>query len=74
MELTNKTDKSKRRIVGFGGKVSMDKKSGRFIFRFVFNPTHHSLSFCLGFLAVRMDLVGKRCGGKLGWSDLSIPC
>jgi hypothetical protein len=21
-----------------------------------------------------MDLVGKRCGGKLGWSDLSIPC
>jgi hypothetical protein len=21
-----------------------------------------------------MDLVGKRCGGKMGWSDLSIPC
>ena len=32
------------------------------------------LFFCLGFFAVRMDLVGKRCGGKLGWSDLSIPC
>ncbi len=38
-----------------------------------FNPTHHSLSFCLGFLAVGMDLVGKCCGVKLGRSDLSIP-
>jgi hypothetical protein len=72
--ITNKTDKSKRRIVGFGGKVVTDKKSGRFFFRSIFNPTHHSLSFCLSFLAVRTDLVGKRCGGKLGWSDLSNPC
>ncbi len=49
-------------------------KNQVFFFRSIINPTHHSLSFCLGFLAVRTDLVGKRCGGELGWSDLSIPC
>jgi hypothetical protein len=54
--------------------VLSDKKSGRFVFRSIFNPTHHSLSFGLVFFAVRTDLVGKCCGGKLGWSDLSIPC
>ncbi len=43
-------------------------------FRSIFNPTHHSLPFCLDFPADRSVLVGKRCGGKLGWSDLSIPC
>jgi hypothetical protein len=43
-------------------------------FRSIFNPTHHYLYFCVGFIAVRIDLVGKCCGGKLGWSDLSIPC
>jgi hypothetical protein len=53
--------------------VLTDKKSARFFFRSIFNPTHHSLSFRVGLLAVRMDLVGKCCGGKLGWSDLSIP-
>ncbi len=52
-----KTDISKRRIAGFGGKVLTDEKSGRFCLRSIFNPTHHSLSFFLGFLAVRTDLV-----------------
>jgi hypothetical protein len=52
----------------------MDKKSAQFCFRFIFNPTHHSLPFHLDFLPVRTDYVGKHCGGKLGWSDLSIPC
>ncbi len=66
-----KTDKSKRKGVCFGGKVLTDKKSAQFIFRFIFNPTHHSFPFCLDFLADRSALVGKRCGGKLGWSDLS---
>jgi hypothetical protein len=69
-----KTDKSKKRLVGFGGKVLMDKKSAQFWFRSIFNPTHHSLPFCLVFLAVGTDLVGKCCGGKLDWSDLSILC
>jgi hypothetical protein len=70
----SKTDKSKRRIVCFGGKVLTDKKPARFLFRSIFNPTHHSLPFCLDFLLVRTDYVGKCCGGKLGWSDLSILC
>jgi hypothetical protein len=70
----NKTDKSKRKGVCFGGKVLMDEKSARFLFRSIFNPTHHSLPFCLDFLADRLALAGKCCGGKLGWSDLSIPC
>jgi hypothetical protein len=39
-----------------------------FLFRSILNPT------CLDFLAVRTDLVGKHCGGKLGWSDLSDSC
>jgi hypothetical protein len=69
----NKTDKSKRKGVCFGGKVLTDKKSAQFLFRSIFNPTHHSLLFCLDFLADRSALVRKRCGGKLGWSDLSIP-
>jgi hypothetical protein len=43
------------------------------LFRFLFYSTHHSLPFCLDFLADRLVLVGKCCGGKLGWSDLSIP-
>jgi hypothetical protein len=40
----------------------------------IFNPTYHSLPFCLDFLPVRTDYVGKSSGGKLGWSDLSISC
>jgi hypothetical protein len=69
----NKTDKSKRKGVYFGGKVLTDEKSARFVFKSIFNPTHHSLPFRLDFLADRSALVGKRCGGKLGCSDLSIP-
>ncbi len=56
------------------GRCWGTKKSARFYFKSILKPSHHSLSFCLDVLAVRTDLVGKRCGGKLGWSDLSIPC
>jgi hypothetical protein len=69
-----KTNKSKRKEVRFGGKVMTDKKSALFCFSSIFNPTHHSLPFCLDFLTIRMGLVRKRCGGKLGLSVLSIPC
>jgi hypothetical protein len=70
----SKTDKSKRRIVRFGRKVLTDKKSGQlFLGLFSIQP-RHSLPFCLGFLAVRTDLVGKCWGGELGWSEMSIPC
>jgi hypothetical protein len=68
------TDRIKRAHFSFGGKVLMDKKSAQIFLRSIFNPTHHSLPFCLDFLADRRLLVGKRCGWKLGWSDLSIPC
>jgi hypothetical protein len=50
--LTFKTDKSKRRNVCFGKKVLTDKKSARFLFRSIFNPSHHSLRFCFYFLPV----------------------
>jgi hypothetical protein len=69
-----KTDKSKRKGVGFGGKVLTDKKSAQFFWGSIFHPTHHSLPFCLNFLAVRMNLVKKRCGGEFGLSALSTPC
>ncbi len=50
------------------------QKISSIFFRSIFNPTHHPLPFRLDFLADRLVLVGKCCGGKLGWSDLSIPC
>jgi hypothetical protein len=72
--MKHKTDKSKRKGVCFGRKVLTGKKSARFCLgSFLIQPIILFL-FHLGFLAVRMDLVGNRCGGKLGWSDLSIPC
>jgi hypothetical protein len=67
------SDKSKMKVVCFGRKVFMDKKSARFFWS-IFNPTHHSLPFCLDFLAVKMDLVDQHCGRKFDLSDLSIPC
>jgi hypothetical protein len=32
----------------------------------IFILTHHFLCFCLFFLSVPGDLVGKRCGRRLG--------
>ncbi len=57
---------SKRRIVCFGGKVLTDEKSPPLFLRSIFIPTHHFLSFYLFFLSVPVDLVGKRCGRRLG--------
>jgi hypothetical protein len=73
-ETANKTDKSKKKEFVFGRKVLTDEKLAQFCFRSIFNPTHHSLPFRLDFLADRSALVGQRCQGKLGWSNLSIPC
>jgi hypothetical protein len=64
----NKTDKSKRHLFSFGGKLLTDKKLPPLFSRSIFNPTHHSLPFLVLFLAVGMDLVGKCCGGNLGLS------
>jgi hypothetical protein len=63
--ITNKTDKSKRRIVGFGRKVLTDKKLPPLFLRSIFIPTHHFLCFCLYFLSVPADLVGKHRGRRL---------
>jgi hypothetical protein len=61
-----KTDKYKRYLFSFGGKMLTDKKSPPLFFRSIINPTHHFLCFCLFFLAVPTDWVGKYCGRKLG--------
>jgi hypothetical protein len=61
-----KTDESKRRIVGFGGKVLTNKKSPPLFLRSIFILTHHFLCFCLFFLFVPTDVVGKCCGRRLG--------
>jgi hypothetical protein len=63
-----KTDRPKRAHFSFGGKLLKDKKLAQNLLRLIFNPTNHSLPFCLDFLAVRMDLVGKHCEGILGLS------
>jgi hypothetical protein len=68
LTLSYKTDKSKRYLFSFGGKLLTDKKSPPLFLRSIFNPSHHSLPFLVLFLAVGMDLVGKRCGGILGLS------
>jgi hypothetical protein len=65
-EHANKTDKSKRKGVCFGGKVLTDKKLPPLLFRSIFISTHHFLCFCLFFLSVPADLVGKQCGRRLG--------
>jgi hypothetical protein len=62
----NKTDRAKRAHFSFGRKLLTDEKSPQLFLRSMSNPTHHSLPFCVLFLAVGMDLVGKRCGRKLG--------
>ncbi len=61
-----KTDKSKTYLFSFGGKLLTDKNCLNFFRSIFFNPTHHFLCFCLFFLSVPMDWVGKRCGRKLG--------
>ncbi len=61
-----KTNRPKRSHFSFGGKMLTDKKLPQLFYRSIFNPTHHSLPFHVLFLAVGTDLVGKRCGRKLG--------
>ncbi len=63
---TIKSERINRAHFSFGGKLLMDKRLPQFFLRSIFNPTHHSLSFHVLFLAVGMDLVGKCCGRKLG--------
>jgi hypothetical protein len=66
LKCKDKTDRPKRAHFSFGEKLLTDKKLPQFFQRSIFNPTHHSLSFCVLFLAVGTDLVGKCCGRKLG--------
>jgi hypothetical protein len=61
-----KTDGAKRAHFSVGRKLLTDKKSPHFFLRSILNPTNHSLPFCVLFLAVGTDLVGKHCGRKLG--------
>jgi hypothetical protein len=70
----NETDQSKRNGVCFWWEGVDGQKISSIFFRSIFNPTHHSLPFLLDFLAGGLALAGKCCWGKLGWSDLSIPC
>ncbi len=65
-DIRYKTDTSKRRIVGFGGKMLTDEKSPPLFFRSIFIPTHHFLCFCLFFFSVPADSFGKCCGRRLG--------
>jgi hypothetical protein len=65
-----KTDRIKRAHFSFGGKLLTDEKSAQIYLRSIFNPTHQFLCFCLFFLSVRMDWVGKCCGRKLGGVNL----
>ncbi len=44
----------------------MDEKLPLLFFRSIFILTNHFLCFCLFFLSVPTDWVGKRCGRKLG--------
>jgi hypothetical protein len=66
------TDQTKTTYLLFARKVLTDKKLPHF-FRSIFFPTHHLICFCLFFLSVGMDLIGKRRGGKFGLSVLFIP-
>jgi hypothetical protein len=58
-EAIDKTDKSKRKGVCFGGKVLTDKKSPPLFLGQFLILTHHFFCFCLFFLSVPADLVGK---------------
>ncbi len=55
-----------------GRRWLTDEKSPPLFLRSIFIPTHHFLCFCLFFLSVPTDWVGKRCGRKLGGSIWSI--
>ena len=51
-----------------------EKSDQNYFVRSIFNPTHHFVDLCDTILAVvRMAFVRKFCGGKFGWSALSIP-
>ncbi len=65
MVTTNKTDKSKRKEVCFGGRVLTDEKlPPLFLGQFSFQPI--IFFFCLFFLSVPAVLFGKCCGWRLG--------
>jgi len=49
------------------------RKFGQKFLRSIFIPTHHFDNLCDTILAARMAFVRKCCGGKFGWSALSIP-
>ncbi len=66
-----KTDKSKRRIVGFGGKVLTDKKSGRFVLGpFLIQPIILFL-FILVFLLLEWIWLENSVGGS--WAGQICP-
>ncbi len=67
----HKTDKSKRRKVGFGGKVLMDKKSGRFFLGpFLIKPITLFL-FVLVFLLLEWIWLENTVGGS--WAGQICP-
>ncbi len=68
-----KTGKPKRAHWLFGGKPLTDEKLAHFCSRSIFYVAHHSICFCLSFLADRTDSVGKRCGAlPFGYSSLKM--
>jgi hypothetical protein len=60
------TDRIKRAHFQFWREAVDGQKITSIFFKVIFNPTHHSLHFCVLFLAVGADLVRKCCGKKLG--------
>jgi hypothetical protein len=66
MLVLHKTDKSKRYLFSFGRKLLTDKKMPPlFLGPFSIQPIIFFV-FCLFFLSVSTDWVGKCCGRKLG--------
>jgi hypothetical protein len=69
--IIDKTDKSKRCLFSFGGKLLTDKKLPSLFIRFIFNPTHHFLCFCLFFLSVPTDWLEKAVEGSWGVNSVN---
>jgi hypothetical protein len=69
--MIHKTDKSKRRIVGFGGKVFTDEKSGQFFLGpFLIQPIILFL-FVLAFLLLEWIWLENAGGGS--WAGQICP-
>jgi hypothetical protein len=69
-----KTDKSKRYLFSFGGKLLTDEKSPPLFFRSIFNPTHHFLCFVFSFSLFQR--IGSENAVEGSWgvnSDISLP-